>query len=163
MPCASWHFPPTRAHARTAHRARRTTRGGAANGVDAGATPPPGIRHKRPRRSAPAAAPRIARNGVEPFRDLNSIWSAEGFQAQKRLRRIGHVRPRSSRQSLPRAGRSARVVGRANPRREASPATCKRAIERREGAGESGRGGPWRDVGERMAERRHLASARGPR
>lgn len=152
--------PPVRTHA--PHTERDERRAAArANGVDAGATPPPGIRRKRPRRSAPAAAPRTAPNGVEHFRDLHSIWSAEGSQGKKRPRRIGRVRPRSSRQSLPRAGRSARVGCRANPRGEASPATCKRTVECREGVGASGRGGPWRGAGEWLAERRHLASARG--
>ena len=74
--------PPVRTHA--PHTERDERRAAArANGVDAGATPPPGIRRKRPRRSAPAAAPRTAPNGVEHFRDLHSIWSAEGSQGKK--------------------------------------------------------------------------------
>jgi hypothetical protein len=79
----SFPLPPVPTHDPHTERDERDVRRGRANGVDAGATPPPGIRRKWPRRSAPAAALRTAPNGVEPFRDLHSIWSAEGSQGTK--------------------------------------------------------------------------------
>ena len=87
-------FPPTRAHSRPTHTERDERRAAArANGVDVGATSPPGIRRKPPRRSERAAAPRTAPNGVEPFRDLHSIWSAEGSQGTNT---ISTHRPRAA-------------------------------------------------------------------
>ena len=89
-------FPHVPTHA--PHKERDERRAAArANGIDAGATPPPGIRHKRPRRLAPAAVPRTAPTGVEHFRDLHSIWSAEGSKGTKRTSthrsRAGTVEP----------------------------------------------------------------------
>ena len=165
MPCASCHFPPTRAHARPPYTERdeRDARRGRANSIDAGATPPPGIRRKRPRRSAPAAAPRTAPNGVEPFRDLHSIWSAEGSQGTKTT---STHRPRAATVEPPVAP-SGRAIGPgcrpSQPARRGLTCDVQACGRVSRGVGESGRGGPWRGAGERLAERRHLASAQRPR
>ena len=152
---------PTRAHTQSATNATRC-----------GCAPTASMR-ARHRPQASGASGRAAQHPQRLRGPLPTAWNIVATsivsgarrdpKAKKRPRRIGRVRPRSSRQSLPRAGRSARVGCRANPRGEASPATCKRTVECREGVGASGRGGPWRGAGERLAERRHLASARRPR
>ena len=156
-PCTPTYAPHTeRNERRAAARAK---------GVDAGATPPPGIRSKRPRRSAPAAAPRTAPNGVEHFRDLHSILSAEESPRAKNYldASAAYGNSRAVSRSLGTGDRPGSVDRQANPRGEASPATYKRTVECREGVGASGCGGPWRGAGDWLAERRHLASAREPR
>ena len=140
------------------HKERDERRAAAhANGVDVGATPPPRIRRKRPRRSAPAAAPRTAPNGVEYFRDLHRIWSPEGSQGTKTT---STHRPRAATIKPPVAP-SGRAIG----------PGCRRSQPARRGltsdvqaCGRVSRGGgPWHGAGDRLAVRRHLASARRPR
>ena len=162
MPCASCHYFPHPC-ARTQHTQSVTN--------DARRHAPMASMRARHLPQASGASGRAAQHPQRLRGPLPTAWNLFATsivsgarrdpKAQKRPRRVGRVRPRSSRQSLPRAGRSARVGCRANPRGEASPATCKRTVECREGVGASGRGGPWRGAGERLAERRHLASARG--